>query len=182
MAQLSHAGRAIATINPAPYGTHSRIHGFSQNLHMMLGHTIAMRPGPRSIAIAALVATSLLAPTTSFADPTPAPSPESTRSPYEQFKVDREAYLEAIKIRSQQMRLINITFKESCDKAARDFKVAMSTAKSLDQKNLAATLRKNAVTAAIVARDAAINALGAEPTPPVEPAKPLKVSNKKKQR
>ena len=182
MAQLSHARRAIATINPVAYATHSRINGFSQNLHMMLGHTNAMRTGARSLAITALVATSFLAPSTSFADPTPSPSPESTRSPYEQFKVDREAYLEAIKVRSQQIRIINNIFKESCDKAARDFKIAMSTAKSLDQKNLAATLRKNAVSAAIVARDASILALGAEPTPPVEPAKPLKVSNKKKQR
>lgn len=182
MAQLSHAGRAIATINPAPFATHSRINGYSQNLHMMLGHTNAMRQGPRAVAIAALVATSFLAPTASFADPTPSPSPESTRSPFEQFKIDREAYLEAIKIRSQQMRVINNIFKESCDKAARDFKVAMSTAKSLDQKNLAATLRKNAVSAAIASRDISINALGAEPTPPIEPAKPLKVSSKKKKR
>ena len=58
----------------------------------------------------------------------------------------------------------------------------MSVARTPDQKNYAATLRKNAVSAAIVARDAAINALGAEPIPPIEPAKPLKISSKKKQR
>ena len=148
----------------------------------MLGHTKAMRKGLRSAAIAAIVATSLLAPTASFADPTPTPSPESTRSPLEQFKFDREAYLEAIKVRSQQIRIINNIFKESCDKAARDYKAAMSVARTPDQKNYAATLRKNAVSAAIVARDAAITALGAEPIPPIEPAKPLKISSKKKQR
>ena len=148
----------------------------------MLGHTKAMRKGLRSAAIAAIVATSLLAPTASFADPAPTPSPESTRSPLEQFKFDREAYLEAIKVRSQQIRIINNIFKESCDKAARDYKAAMSVARTPDQKNYAATLRKNAVSAAIVARDAAITALGAEPIPPIEPAKPLKISSKKKQR
>ena len=141
-----------------------------------------MRKGRRTVAIAAIVATSLLAPVASFADPTPAPSPESTRSPLEQFKFDREAYLEAIKVRSQQIRIINNIFKESCDKAARDYKAAMSVARTPDQKNYAATLRKNVVSAAIVARDAAITALGAEPIPPIEPAKPLKISSKKKQR
>ena len=152
----------------------------------MLGHTIAMRQGPRIAAIAALLAASVFTPTALFADPTPTPtptpSPEVTRSPFEQYKIDREIYLEAIKIRSLQIRVINNVFKERCDKAARDFKNAMSIAKSLDQKNLAATLRKNAVSAAIAARDISINALGAEPTPPIEPAKPLKVSSKKKKR
>ena len=182
MAQLSHAEPVTATINPTTYATHSRINGISQNLHMMLGHTIAMRQGPRSAAIAALIAASVFTPTAVFADPTPTPSPEVTRSPIEQYKFDREIYLEAMAIRSSQIRIINILFKERCDKAARDFKNAMSIARSLDQKNLAATNRKNAVSAAIVARDAAINQLGPEPIPPVEPAKPLKVSNKKKQR
>ena len=149
---------------------------------MMLGHTKAMRIGRRTVAIAAIVATSLLAPVASFADPTPTPSPESTRSLLEQFKIDRESYLEAIKVRSQQIRIINNIFKESCDKAARDYKYAMSVARTPDQKNNAATLRKNAVSAAIVARDAAITALGAEPIPPIEPTKPLKISSKKKQR
>jgi hypothetical protein len=149
---------------------------------MMLSHTNDMRKGRRSAAIAALLATSLLAPAASFAEPTPSPSPESTRSPLEQFKVDREAYLDAMKIRSQQIRIINNIFKESCDKAAKDYKAAMSVARTPDQKNYAATLRKNAVSTAIVLRDAAISALGAEPMPPIEPAKPLKISSKKKQR
>jgi hypothetical protein len=85
-------------------------------------------------------------------------------------------------VRSQQIRLINIEFKESCDKAARDFKMSMSVARTPDQKNNAATIRKNAVSAAIVARDNAIASLGAEPVPPIEPTKPLKVTAKKKQR
>lgn len=141
-----------------------------------------MREARRSVAIAALVASSLLAPTASHAEPTPTPSPTSTRSPFEQFKVDREAYLDSLKVRSQQIRVINIIFKESCDKATREYKSSMATARTPDQKNIAATLRKNAVSAAIVARDLAITALGPEPIPPVEPAKPLKVSSKKKQR
>jgi membrane-bound lytic murein transglycosylase B len=149
---------------------------------MMLSHTIPMRERDRRAAIVALVAISLLAPTTSYAEPTPAPTTDTQRSPLEQYRFDRDAYLEALKLRSQQIRFINIVFKESCDKASRDYKIAMSLARTPDQKNVAATVRKNAVSAAIVARDNAITALGAEPLPPVEPAKPLKATNKKKQR
>lgn len=141
-----------------------------------------MREARRSVAIAALVASSFLAPTASHAEPTPTPSPTSTRTPLEQFKVDREAYLDSLKVRSQQIRVINNIFKESCDKAAREYKNSMAAARTPDQKNIAATLRKNAVSAAIVARDLAITALGPEPIPPVEPVKPLKISSKKKQR
>ena len=155
---------------------------YSQNLHMMLSHTIAMNQGRSRAAIAALLAFSLLAPATAFAEPTPAPTTDSLRSPLEQYRIDRDAFLEAVKERSQQIRLINIAFKESCDKAARDFKMAMSVARTPDQKNNAATLRKNAVSAAIVARDTAIAGLGAEPVPPIEPAKPFKATSKKKQR
>lgn len=146
-----------------------------------------MRRSGRYLAItthlaSSLFAASLISASPSFAEPTPTPSPESTRSPIEQFKVDREAYLDALKLRSQQIKLINNLFKESCDKAAKDYRAAMSIARTPDQKNYAASLRKTAVAAAIVARDAAINLLGPEPVPPIEPAKPLKVSAKKKQR
>jgi hypothetical protein len=47
----------------------------------------------------------------------------------------------------------------------------MATARTPDQKNLAAQARKNSISAAIIARDDAIAALGAEPLPPIEPAK-----------
>jgi hypothetical protein len=149
---------------------------------MMLGHTIAMGKGVGRAAVVALCASALLAPAPVFAEPSPTPTPTTTLNPFEQFRIDREAYLEAMKVRSQQMRLINNVFKESCDKAARDYKFAMASARTPDQKNSAATIRKNAVSAAIVARDYAIAELGAEPVAPVEPAKPLKVSNKKKPR
>jgi hypothetical protein len=149
---------------------------------MMLSHNIDMRERDRRAAVVALVALSLFTPAASYADPTPAPTTDIQRTPFEQFRIDREAFLEALKVRSQQIRAINIIFKESCDKASRDYKVAMSVARTPDQKNMAATVRKNAVSAAIVARDNAIEALGDEPLPPIEPAKPLKVTNKKKQR
>jgi membrane-bound lytic murein transglycosylase B len=149
---------------------------------MMLSHTIAMNQSSRKAALAAFVALSILVPTTAFAEPTPAPTTESPRTPFEQYRLDFNEYLEAIKVRSQQIRVINAVFKDSCDKAARDFKAAMSVARTPGQKNYAATARKNAVSDAIIARDFAITELGAEPVPPVEPAKPLKVASKKKSR
>lgn len=141
-----------------------------------------MRNRGRRVAIVALVAISLLAPTSSHAEPTPSPTTDMQRSPREQYRLDRDAFLEAIKVRSQQIRAINIVFKDSCDKAQKDYKYAMSVAKTPGQKNVAATVRKNAVSAAIIARDNAITALGDVPVPPIEPAKPLKATNKKKQR
>lgn len=141
-----------------------------------------MRKRERRVAIVALVAISLLAPASSHAEPTPSPTTDIQRSPLEQYRFDRDLYLEAVKVRSQLIRAINIVFKDTCDKALRDYKNAMSVAKTPDQKNVAATVRKNAVNAAIIARDNAITALGDVPVPPIEPAKPLKATNKKKQR
>ena len=121
-----------------------------------------------------------------YAEPTPAPNSNPTIDSYkaalEQFKVNREIYLAAMRERGQQIKVINIVFKSACDKAAQDFRIAMSASKSPDQKNVANAARKNAISAAIVARDAAINALGAEPIAPTEPMKPIKASAKNKSR
>ena len=151
---------------------------------MMLGHTYAMRKHGfgKAVVAAMIVGSSLSIPVQAMAEPTPTPSPEVSRSPMEQFKFDRENYLIAIKLRSQQIRFINQGFKNACDKAALDFKAAMSIAKTPDQKNQASNARKNAINSAILTRDAAIAALGAEPTPPTEPIKPMKISGKGKSR
>ncbi len=142
---------------------------------------MSSRRVPRA-ALTGLAALSLLTPTQAHAEPTPSPSPTSTLSPLEQYRIDRENYLDAVKGRSIAMKNINIAFKEAFDKAAREFKLAMASARTPDQKTLAANTRKSAITTAIAARDAAIAALGAEPVPPVEPAKPMKISSKKKGR
>ena len=88
----------------------------------------------------------------------------------------------AVKIRSQQIKEINNTFKSACDKATKDYKFAMSLARTPDQKNLESSNRKYAISAAIVARDAAIVALGPEPIAPMEPIKSMKASSKNKSR
>ena len=125
----------------------------------------------RAVIVATLLATSALNPITAMAEPTPAPTSDPARNPMEQFRIDRDNYNNAMMMRALNIRNINIAFKSACDKAAIDFKSAMSTAKTPDQKNLAAQARKNAISAAIIARDSAIAALGPEPLPPIEPMK-----------
>jgi hypothetical protein len=143
---------------------------------MMLGHTYAMEKmsnGKRA-AVAALLSLCALTPQSAIADPTPTQSADPSRNPMEQYRIDRDIYNAAMKMRNLYIRNINIAFKNACDKAALDFKGAMSSAKTPDQKNIAANARKSAINSAIAARDAAISALGEEPVPPMEPMKPLK--------
>jgi len=140
----------------------------------------------RGVVAVVIAASSIALTSSAQAEPTPAPSSSPTVDPYkaalEQFRVAREIYLAAMRERGQQIRTINIAFKNACDKATQDFRIAMSAAKSPDQKNLANAARKNAISAAIVARDIAIIALGAEPVEPIEPMKPMRASNKNKSR
>lgn len=137
------------------------------------------RSAARKAIVATLIAMSATSTTVAQAEPTPAPSADPSRNPMEQFRIDRENFNAAMKARSLAIRNINIEFKSACDKATQDFKSAMANAKTPDQKNLAAQARKNAVSAAIIARDDAIAALGPEPLPPIEPMKPLKAPKNK---
>lgn len=107
------------------------------------------------------------------------PAPDTFKIQMDQYRIDRENYINAMKQRSLQMKAINIAFKSSCDNAASVFKIAMSNAKSPDAKNSAITARKSAVANAIAARDAAIALLGAEPIAPIEPTRPMKASKNK---
>ena len=120
------------------------------------------------------------APYPASAEPTPAPTPppittiDSFKAAQEQFRKDRELYLLALRDRDLKMRLINATFKSDVDKATSDAKSAMASATTPDQKNAINSTRRNAVAAAIIARENAIAALGPLPMPPQEPVKPLK--------
>jgi hypothetical protein len=138
---------------------------------------VATGLAPLLLALSSLV----IAPQ-AFADPTPAPSIDTYKAALEQYKLDKEIYNAAMRARTQQIRAINLAFKDSCDKAAQDFKSAMALARTPDQKNLANATRKNAISSAILARDVAITNLGALPLPPIEPMKPMKVTAKNKSR
>jgi hypothetical protein len=145
---------------------------------MMLSHTYAVRkviPATGLLLLSLAFAPIVSAPSAS-ADTNPQATP--TGDPFkilmDQYRADREAFMNQMKQRSAQIRAINVSFKNACDTAALVFKSAMTVAKTPDAKNAAIAARKNAISAAIAVRDAAITALGAEPLPPVEPIKPMK--------
>lgn len=150
----------------------------------MLRHTIFMKKSgiAKGLTPLALLLVSLSATPSALADQTPAPTVETYKAAVEQYKLEREIYSAAMRTRSQQIKAINLAFKNACDKAAQDFKSAMSIARTPDQKNLANATRKNAISAAILARDVAIANLGELPEPPLEPQKPAKVSAKNRSR
>jgi hypothetical protein len=134
-----------------------------------------------AVAASALVVLSLAYPAASSADSNPVvvPSQDPFKASMEQYRIERENFNAAIKARAIQMRTINSAFKSACDKATSDFKNSMAAAKGPEQKSAAVAQRKSAIAAAIIARDSAIAALGPEPTPPIEPAKPLKAEKRK---
>lgn len=135
------------------------------------------------VAGALVAAFAVATPSLAIAEPTPSPSPTSTviRTPIEQYKYDREVYLNEVKARDFAIRQINAAFKSAIDKSTQDYKAAISTARTPDQKVLANSSRKSAITAAISQRDLAIAALGEEPTPPIEPAKTTRFKAPKEQ-
>jgi hypothetical protein len=110
------------------------------------------------------------------ADPTPTPTPSVTADPYkvamEQFKRDRDTFNASMRDREIKMREINLIFKNAVDKANQDARTALATASTPLQKTTITSARRNAIDAAINARDTAIASLGDMPTPPTEPMKP----------
>mgnify|MGYP006947912464 CR=1 FL=1 len=112
---------------------------------------------------------------TSFADASPAPTPttlDEYRAAMDQFKAARDTFNQALRQRDQQIRAINTTFKTAVDKATRDAKVALASAKTPEEKSAIVTARQSAIAAAIAARDSAIAALPDPGVPPMEPARP----------
>jgi hypothetical protein len=168
----------FATTAQAHAATRSYPMQISQTLHMMLGHTKAMRkvnPATGLLLLTLAIFPIVVAPSArADSNPQTSPSTDPFKGQMDQYRLDREAFMNQMKQRSLQIRAINVAFKNACDTAASDFKVAMASAKTPDAKNAAIAARKSSISNAIAIRDAAISALGAEPLPPVEPTKPLK--------
>ena len=123
--------------------------------------------------VGAALVMGLLPASIASADPTPSPSPtiDSYKSQMEKFKKDRDTFMQAMQERSLKLRVINSEFKSAVDKAVADSKVALVSATTPAQKSAINATRQSAISSAIAARDAAIAALGAMPTPPVAPVK-----------
>lgn len=127
----------------------------------------------KATAVALLFAA--LVPNSAFADTPPAPAPttlEEYRAALDQFRSAREAFNQAMRLRDQQIRSINSTFKAAVDKASRDTKAALALAKTPEEKSVIVTARQSAIASAIAARDSAIAALPNLGAPPMEPIRP----------
>ncbi len=162
-------------------------------------HYLAMKF--KGLALLGLISALLLSSASpSFADRTASPSPSASatsdfQSLMDQYKENLDQYriIQISGINSQvlpvqiktindfyrflqdsrdELRLqINRTFMDSVDKANKEARSALKSAKSASAKNDVISKQKIAVTAASVTRDTAILALGALPSPPAKPLK-----------
>ena len=89
----------------------------------------------------------------------------------EKFKYELDAYKAAMDARKEAREDINEEFKATIKKATAEAKAALAVATTAEQKLIIMNTLKNARTAAVALRDAALAALGSLPTPPVEPKK-----------
>jgi len=134
--------------------------------------------GMRIRGVALLVMSLTLLFSTSLhasAEPTPSPSPDY-QVLMSQYKLDLDQYRSLVQAREKARSEINRTFMLAVNDANREARTAMKLAKTAAVKNEIISKQKIAVTAASVARDAAIATLGSPPTPPVKPVKPVEMA------
>ena len=95
----------------------------------------------------------------------------------EKLKYEIDLYKSAMQARQEAREEINEVFKNSIRKATTEARIALMTATSAEQKLTIMNSLKNARSEAVAARDAALAALGALPTPPAELKKDEKKRN-----
>jgi ribosome maturation protein Sdo1 len=95
----------------------------------------------------------------------------------EKLKYEVDAYKAAIEARQEAREEINEIFKIAIKKVTIEARIALMTATTAEQKLTIMNSLKNARTEAVAARDAALAALGALPTPPAELKKDEKKRN-----
>jgi hypothetical protein len=101
------------------------------------------------------------------------PKPKSTlkmefKNLKEKLKYEHDSYKSAMKARQEAREKINEIFKAAIKKATIEARVALFNATTAEQKLVIMNTLKNARTSAVAIRDAALEALGPMPTPPVE--------------
>ena len=143
-------------------------------------HHLGMRL--RGIALVVISLTLLFSSSiNASAEPTPSPS---TSPDYQmlmnQYKLDLDRYRDLVQAREKARSQINRTFMVAVNVANQEARMTMKLAKTAATKNEILSKQKIAVTAASVARDAAIAALGTLPTPPVKPIKPVEMATQNK--
>jgi len=117
----------------------------------------------------------MIAPT--YANQTPAPT--ATLSPQEQYKFDFENYLNKLKAREIEMRILNQNFKIAIEKARRDYLLALRSAKGPTDKSLLSAKFDEVKSSAAAELEQAREELGPLPMPPQQPTKGYKSKMKR---
>ena len=139
-------------------------------------HHLGMRL--RGIALVVISLTLLFSSSiNASAEPTPSPSPSPDyQMLMNQYRLDLDRYRDLVQAREKARSQINRTFMLAVNDANYEARMTMKIAKTAATKNEILSKQKIAITAASVARDAAIVALGTLPTPPVKPVKPVEMA------
>ncbi len=197
MATLLHADGYFPIIFAASTGV-------SQRNHKRAMHYLTMKTKGLALLIMSCLLV-LLAPTSSYADSTPSPSPSpdfqtmmkrykagmdqyqllltpstDSQTAQERYRAMMEQFQDLQKARDNMRMQINRTFMKAVDAANKDARSAMKSAKSASAKSDVINRQKAAIALASDARDLALTALGAIPTPPAKPIQQGEMSPKGK--
>jgi ribosome maturation protein Sdo1 len=138
-----------------------------------------VRTGAIATLISAALSFSLISP--AVADDDRSKSKPSAKMGFknakEKLKYEIDLYKSAMQARQEAREEINEVFKNSIRKATTEARIALMTATTAEQKLSIMNSLKNARSEAVAARDAALAALGALPTPPAELKKDEKKRN-----
>jgi ribosome maturation protein Sdo1 len=138
-----------------------------------------VRTGAIATLVSAALSFSLISP--AVADDDRSKSKPSAKMGFknakEKLKYEIDLYKSAMQARQEAREEINEVFKNSIRKATTEARIALMTATTAEQKLSIMNSLKNARSEAVAARDAALAALGALPTPPAELKKDEKKRN-----
>ena len=139
-----------------------------------------MRISRVAIIATALIISPLTSASSAVADnKTPAPTSQNKVDLKDAYKIALEQFRKDFKIYEDQRREINRIYKEAIDKALADARSARSIDQTQKEKRQTMRVQQNAVIAATVDRDAAIEALGSPPVAPTQPGKAPSASKSK---
>jgi len=131
-----------------------------------------MRISRVAIVATALIISPLLSISSAVADnKSPAPTNQKNVDVKATYKIAFDQFVKNLKVYEDQRREINRIYKEAIDKALTDARSSKFENQTQIQKRQSMNARQNAVIAATVARDAAIEALGSPPVAPTQPGK-----------
>jgi ribosome maturation protein Sdo1 len=138
-----------------------------------------VRTGAIAILISAALSFSLISP--AVADDDRSKSKPSAKMGFknakEKLKYEIDLYKSAMQAREEAREEINEIFKIAIKRVTIEARIALMTATTAEQKLSIMNSLKNARSEAVAARDAALAALGALPTPPAELKKDEKKRN-----